>query len=158
MEIKYRKAGIDDIAELVRLRLEFSEVSSRYFKREFSDETKAILKITNTDYFTAGFLDGSLVVFVAEADDKIVATSGIMFWRHLPGPATLDGRKAVIANMYTLPEYRKQGIATELMKLQIEEAKTRGVNIINLSATEDGRKVYEKLGFKSDSDEMKLKS
>jgi GNAT superfamily N-acetyltransferase len=80
-----------------------------------------------------------------------------MFWRHLPGPLALDGRKAVIANMYTLPEYRKKGIATELMRLQIEEAKMRGVKIINLSATADGRKVYEKLGFENDENEMRLK-
>jgi GNAT superfamily N-acetyltransferase len=80
-----------------------------------------------------------------------------MFWRHLPSPIALDGRKAVIANMYTLPEYRKKGIATELMRLQIEEAKMRGVKIINLSATADGRKVYEKLGFENDENEMRLK-
>jgi GNAT superfamily N-acetyltransferase len=155
--VKYRKAEINDIPELVRLRLEFSEVSSRYFKREFSDETREILRVTNADYFTAGLLDGSLVVFVAECDNKIVGTSGIMFWRHLPGPTALDGRKAVIANMYTLPEYRKRGIATELMQLQIEEARTRGVKVINLSATADGRKVYEKLGFENDESEMKIK-
>jgi GNAT superfamily N-acetyltransferase len=156
--IKYMKAVMSDIPELVRLRLEFSEVSSRYFKREFSDETREILRVTNTDYFTAGLLDGSLVVFIAEDSDtgKIVATSGIMFWRHLPSPVALDGRKAVIANMYTLPEYRKRGIATELMRLQIEEAKTRGVKVINLSATADGRKVYEKLGFENDENEMRL--
>jgi GNAT superfamily N-acetyltransferase len=80
-----------------------------------------------------------------------------MFWRHLPGPAALDGRKAVIANMYTLPEYRKRGIATELMRLQIGEAETRDVKVINLSATADGRKVYEKLGFINDENEMRLK-
>jgi GNAT superfamily N-acetyltransferase len=155
--INYRKAGIDDIPELVRLRLEFSEVSSRYFKREFTDETREILRVTNADYFTAGLLDGSLVVFVAEDGGKIVGTSGIMFWRHLPGPAALDGRKAVIANMYTLPEYRKQGIATRLMELQLEEARVRGVKVVNLSATADGRAVYEKLGFVNDTDEMRIK-
>ncbi|MDR2531416.1 MAG: GNAT family N-acetyltransferase [Oscillospiraceae bacterium] len=157
MEIKYRKANTNDIPELVRLRLEFSEVSCNYFKLEFSDETREILRVTNADYFTAGLLDGSLVVFVAEDGGKIVSTSGIMFWRHLPGPAALDGRKAVIANMYTIPEYRKQGIATELMRLQFDEAKARGVRVINLSATEMGRKLYEKLGFEADNDEMKIR-
>jgi len=157
MGISYRKATIGDIPELVRLRLEFSEQSNRYFKREFSERTKAILRLTNTDYFTAGLLDGSLVVFIAEEGGKIVATGGLMFWRHMPGPATLDGRKAVVANMYTLPEYRKQGIASEIMRLQIDEARTRGVGVINLSATAEGRGIYEKLGFVSDNDEMKIR-
>jgi GNAT superfamily N-acetyltransferase len=157
MAISYRKADISDVPELVRLRLEFSEETSRFFKREFSDETKATLRVTNADYFTAGLLDGSLVVFIAEDNGRIAATSGLMFWRHMPGPATLDGRKAVIANMYTLPDYRRQGIATELMKLQLEEARTRDVNVINLSATADGRKVYEKLGFEPDENEMKIR-
>ncbi|MDR2559470.1 MAG: GNAT family N-acetyltransferase [Oscillospiraceae bacterium] len=157
MAINYRKAVTDDVPELVRLRLEFINDESR--GTEVSNETNAILRITNADYFTNGLLDGSLVVFIAEDSEtgKIVATSGIMFWRHLPGLVALDGRKAVIANMYTLPEYRKKGIATELVRLQIEEAKTRGVKVINLWATDMGRAVYEKFGFKTDENEMVYK-
>ena len=155
MAINYRKANIDDVPELVRLRLDFLSDASR--ETRITDEQRAILRVTNADYFTNGLLDGDLVVFLAMDSEKIAATSGIMFWRHLPGLATLDGRKAVIANMYTLPEYRKQGIATELMKLQIAEAKTRGVTVVNLSATAMGRAVYEKLGFETDETEMKIK-
>ncbi|MCL2697102.1 MAG: GNAT family N-acetyltransferase [Oscillospiraceae bacterium] len=155
--ISYRKAGVSDVPELVRLRLEFINDASRGTK--VSGEQNAILRVTNADYFTAGLLDGSLVVFLAEDSEtgKIAATSGIMFWRHLPGPAAPDGRKAVIANMYTLAEYRRQGIATELMQLQLEEASTRGVKVINLSATDMGRAVYEKIGFKADENEMVIR-
>ena len=155
--VNYRKAVMGDIPELVRLRMDFSEESNQFFKRELTDEMREILRFTNADYFSSGLLDGTLVVFLAEADGKIVGTSGLMFWRHLPSPAALDGRRAVIANMYTLPEYRGKGIATELMRLQIEEAKARGVKLINLSATAMGRAVYEKLGFEADENEMAMK-
>jgi GNAT superfamily N-acetyltransferase len=155
MAISYRKATTDDIPELVRLRIDFLNDPSR---KPLPAEQNAILRVSCADYFNAGLLDGSLVVFVAEADNgEIIATSALMFWRHIPGPVTLDGRKAVIANMYTIPEYRGKGIATQLMRLQMQEAKTRGVNAINLSATAMGRTVYEKLGFVPDGDEMKIK-
>jgi GNAT superfamily N-acetyltransferase len=156
MAINYRKAETDDIPELVQLRLDFLNDPS---KKPVSAAANEILRVTNNEYIASSLLDGSLVIFVAEdyGKGKIVGTSGIMFERRFPNPGSLDGRKAHIANMYTLPEYRGKGIATALMKLQLEEAKIRGVNYISLSATEMGRKVYEKIGFETDEEEMKIK-
>lgn len=151
-DIIYRKAVLDDLTALVELRIEFlKEV------RGLSDEEKAVLRVTNRDYILNGLLDSSLVIFIAEDDNKIVATSGIMFYRLMPGGTSQDGRRAYIANMYTLPGYRNKGIATNLMKLQIEEAKKRGLTSIFLSATEAGRPVYENLGFTDIKDNMILK-
>lgn len=149
MEIKYRKAGIDDLSTLVDLRLDFLDEA-----RGLNDEQKSVLRVTNKDYILSGLLDGSLVIFIAEDGGKIIATSGIMFYRHFPNGYTPDGRKAYIGNMYTLPEYRKKGIAAELMRLQLDEAKKRGLTAVSLSATEAGRPVYEKIGFVDVLDEM----
>lgn len=49
-----------------------------------------------------------------------------------------------------VPEYREEGIGTELMKALIEEARTSGLRIIELSCFENNPRalhVYEKLGF-----------
>ena len=151
MEIRYRKAETKDVPELVRLRIEFLGVARN---KALPPELIAVLQMTNAEYMTAGLLDGSLVVFIAEDEGKIIATSGITFFRHMPNPIYPDGRRATVANMYTLPKYRRQGIATELVRLQLEEARARGLKAVTLSATDDGRPVYEKYGFENVDDEM----
>jgi len=47
-----------------------------------------------------------------------------------------------------MPEFRNRGIASELMKLLITFAKNSGATKIHLGTTDDGRKLYEKHGFK----------
>jgi GNAT superfamily N-acetyltransferase len=58
--------------------------------------------------------------------------------------------------MYTKPGYRKNGIAKELFSKMIEEAKDRGCTKVLLNATEKGRLLYEKFGFKDTQGDMQL--
>lgn len=44
------------------------------------------------------------------------------------------GKKAYIMNMYTKPDYRRQGIAFKTLDLLVADAKTRGINAISLEA------------------------
>lgn len=47
-------------------------------------------------------------------------------------------------NMYTAPEYRRQGIAIHTLDLLVKNAKEQGVLQIVLEATDMGRLLYEK--------------
>ena len=70
----------------------------------------------------------------------------------------LEWKIGTLLNVYTYPEYRKNGIATDVIKMIIEEAKKQNVSIINLLATENGENVYKKLGFLETEDKsMRLK-
>lgn len=60
-------------------------------------------------------------------------------------------------NMYTAPEYRRQGIAYHTLDLLVKAAKEQGVTQIALEATDMGRPLYEKYGFVGMKDEMELK-
>ena len=59
-------------------------------------------------------------------------------------------------NMYTAPEYRRQGIAIYTLDLLVKDARERGVAQIALEATDMGRSLYEKYGFVKMEDEMGL--
>ena len=67
-----------------------------------------------------------------------------------------SGRKAYIMNMYTAPEYRRQGIAYKTLDLLVKEAKEKGFLQIALEATDMGRSLYKKYGFVPMKDEMEL--
>lgn len=59
-------------------------------------------------------------------------------------------------NVYTNVDYRRQGVAMKMMEILIAEAKSRGVTEISLDATEEGRTLYEKYGFRGSDECMTL--
>ncbi|NQV28371.1 MAG: GNAT family N-acetyltransferase [Rhodopirellula sp.] len=54
---------------------------------------------------------------------------------------------AWIGMMLVLPEYRRRGIARQLMLTGIDYLRSRGVTCIKLDATPLGQPLYEQLGF-----------
>jgi ribosomal protein S18 acetylase RimI-like enzyme len=72
---------------------------------------------------------------------------------HLPGNfINYEGLKGYIMNMYTLPEYRRKGICTELLKRLVETGMVMGVRSFELHATKEGEPLYIKEGFKLHSE------
>ncbi len=59
-------------------------------------------------------------------------------------------------NMYTKPDYRRQGIAFKTLDLLVADAREKGITAILLEATDMGRPLYAKYGFVKMNDEMEL--
>jgi GNAT superfamily N-acetyltransferase len=59
----------------------------------------------------------------------------------------LSGPVAGIWNVGILPEYRRRGIAAELMHNAVSEALTHGYSSTMLLASQDGLPLYERLGY-----------
>ena len=75
----------------------------------------------------------------------------------IPKPSNILGKIGYVFNVYTKKEFRNMGLATRLMSLVICESKKLGVGELYLNATDDGKKVYEKLKFQREDNEMCLK-
>jgi GNAT superfamily N-acetyltransferase len=94
---------------------------------------------------------------VAEAEGRIIATSGlVLFWRP-PNVSNPTGRDGLVINVYTLPEWRGQGIARRLLETLIAHTRTTSVRRLWLYATEEGHPLYAKLGFQPIDDGMELR-
>ncbi|WP_439743805.1 GNAT family N-acetyltransferase [Bacillus pseudomycoides] len=65
-------------------------------------------------------------------------------------------KAAYILNMYTLPEYRGNGLAEKLLEHCIEECEENGVKRIWLHPSKDGELLYKKMGFTYKENEMEL--
>ncbi len=79
---------------------------------------------------------------------KQVAGIGSMETRIIPGNfKNPSGRWGYILNMYTVPEFRKRGVARAILDKLIETGKHRGLTAFELLATKEGQPVYEKAGF-----------
>lgn len=141
--IEYRKATIDDISLLVKTRIEFLNDVNNIS----TEEDREQLRINNTIYFENAFKNNSFIAWIALYEGNIVATSGLTFYFLPPNMSSPDGKTAYIGNMYTLPDFRNQGIASHLFDLIMNEAKSLGCKKVLLNATDAGKSVYEKYGF-----------
>lgn len=97
---------------------------------------------------------GTYTGLLLEQNGRVVGGAGIL-WQDLPPNAHTLGMRAYIMNVYVGPQHRGQKLAQMLMQEVLAECQRRGVNVITLTASDAGRPIYEKLGFKPQA-EMRL--
>jgi ribosomal protein S18 acetylase RimI-like enzyme len=110
------------------------------------------------EWFTRLVEDRTTARFpVIEVDGDIVATAIGTLELGVPNPQCRRGRTARLANVITLPEHRGRGYGTLLVRDVIGWARSIDADRVDLSATPDGQRLYEKLGFNlTKSPRMKL--
>jgi GNAT superfamily N-acetyltransferase len=90
--------------------------------------------------------EGSRIA-VMVIDAKLVSTAIGTLDVGVPNPHCPTGRAVRLANVVTLPEYRGLGYATALVLDVIAWARIVQADRVDLGATPDGQRIYEKLGF-----------
>lgn len=57
------------------------------------------------------------------------------------------GPEALVLNVYVEPDWRRRGVAEALMRRLLADLDARGIRRIVLHASDEGRRLYERLGF-----------
>jgi GNAT superfamily N-acetyltransferase len=84
---------------------------------------------------------------VIEVDGDLVATAIGTLELGVPNPQCPRGRTVRLANVITFPGHRCRGYGTQLVLYVIEWARSIDADRVDLSATSDGQRIYEKAGF-----------
>ncbi len=84
---------------------------------------------------------------VIEVDGELVATAIGTLEIGVPNPQCVRGRTVRLANVITLPGHRGQGHGTTLVLDVVAWARSIAADRVDLSATEEGQHIYEKIGF-----------
>jgi GNAT superfamily N-acetyltransferase len=102
------------------------------------------------DRFAADLGSGELVAWICLDGAAAVAASGLACPASDSARAELGLRsgEALVFNMFTRPRYRRRGIASELLALAIGEARSCGLVRLALQPSDDGRRLYERAGFR----------
>jgi len=87
---------------------------------------------------------------------RVAGGGGVLLSPWPANPKDPCTQRAVILNVYTEPEFRKRGIARQVMQTVMAWVKEHGFHSVNLHASDEGRHLYEKLGFKA-TNEMRLR-
>ncbi len=149
-----RRAVEEDIDTLVELRLTYIEY---HFGELTVQEKEAMIKQL-PGYFR-DHINRDFIAYLAEDKGKAVSSAYLIIHEKPANPHFITGKTGLFLNVYTNPNYRKQGLATSILKKLIQEARNLQVSYIELNATEAARPIYDKLGFiekVSDNTEMRL--
>lgn len=121
----------------------------------FGEEPSARLLVANRRYYRKHIAESTHYAIVAKWNGKDAGCGSVCFTDELPSPDNQSGKCAYLMNIYVRDPFRQHGIAHEIVKRLIDEAKARECGKIYLETTADGRPVYESLGFRDLPDMMK---
>ncbi len=141
--MQIRKATIEDIGLLVELRLDYIRADWG----SLPEEQKAAIRAQFRPYLMAHLPAGDFVAMLAMEGETVMAAAYLVISEKPANPTYPNGLTGLILNVLTYPPYRRWGIATRLLESLIEQARERNVSCLELSATEEGRPLYERLGF-----------
>ncbi len=153
-KMDFRKATIEDLDVLVTTRIEVLRAANNL---DESIDMSEVEQQTRT-YYSIALSDDTHTAYLVFDGNRFAGAGGVSYFKVMPTYHNPSGEKAYIMNMYTAPEYRRQGIAYKTLDLLVNDAKRRGITAISLEATDMGRPLYEKYGFVKMNDEMELRS
>jgi GNAT superfamily N-acetyltransferase len=150
--ITIRKATPDDAEIIYQQRLAMFEG----IWGSLDPDGVAVMEETFVPWVRRGLADGSYRGWLACAEDgRTIAGGGLIFHEWMTSPRNPDSRRAYIANIYTQPNYRRNGIARRIMLTILDWCRAEGFTGVSLHASPFGRPLYESLGFEP-TNEMRL--
>ncbi|MEH7111420.1 GNAT family N-acetyltransferase [Neobacillus niacini] len=149
-EIKFRIATEQDLDRIVEMLAddELGRKRERYEQPLPESYTKAFKAITS---------DPNNELIVAYQDNEVIGVQQITFTPYITHQG---GWRATIEGVRTTPSLRGKGVGTELIKWAIQRANERGCHLIQLTTDKqrvDSLRFYERLGFKSTHEGLKMK-
>lgn len=149
MSITYRRLAEPDLETFISMRIvQLREEGAT----EDIDLVPALM-----DYYHRHMAEGTFVSWLAIDGNKIVGTSGMSFVEKPPYFSCPSGKIGLLSSMYTDPDYRRQGIAKELLRRVVEEASEYGCGSVQITASDMGVLLYTDFGFVKNGNFMQYK-
>ena len=145
MDIQYKKLTNAELDEFINMRI--TQLTEEYTSTGRTVPEGVDLKSSLKDYYDSHMADGTFVSWLAIDGDRIIGTSGMSFVEKPPYFTCPTGRLGLLSSMYTDPNYRRMGIARELLHRVVEEARAYGCGAVHITASDMGVKLYTAYGF-----------
>ena len=139
VEIRYQRLSEKELDIFIRMRI-------TQLREEGATEDVDLVPALK-DYYHRHMADGTFVSWLAFDKEKIIGTSGMSFVEKPPYFGCPNGRIGLLSSMYTDPEYRRKGIAKELLSRVMDEAGNYGCGVVQITASDMGVLLYTDFGF-----------
>ena len=147
-----RRATPADVATIVAHRIAMFHDMGRFPRGDGGVAAEALARAT-ADYLAGSVADGTYAGWLAvDADGGVVGGAGVLLRADVPRQGVdgrvLTGPQALLLNVYTVPAWRRRGIAAVLVRTAVDWADARGCSAVVLHASDAGRLLYERLGLR----------
>jgi GNAT superfamily N-acetyltransferase len=134
-----------DTEKLIKLRFDYFTTEGF----EMTAESAALIKAQLESYYPE-HINRDFFAALAEDDKGNVLSSAflVIFEKPANSRSFPTGKTGLLLNVLTYPEHRRKGFAKRILERLIEEAKRHNLSYIELSSSEMGKALYEKLGFR----------
>ena len=149
MAVEYRRLTDKELDTFIEMRINQL--------REEGAKENIDLRPALKDYYNRHMREGTFVSWIAVDGDKIIGTSGMSFVEKPPYFGCPNGKIGLLSSMFTNPDYRRKGIAKELLHRVVEEARKFGCGTIQITASDMGVKLYTAYGFVHNGNFMQYK-
>jgi GNAT superfamily N-acetyltransferase len=145
-----RAADADAFAEQrIQIFQSLGQLEARADIERFRSETRAA--------FLEALEQGSGVVWLASNHaGEIVGSAALLFWPRFPSIQVPTRAEAYLAHLFVRPDARRRGLGSALVCAALAEARRRKLVRLRLHATEEGRDLYETLGFRPRTNDMDI--
>ncbi len=151
-ELTIREAGAADLETILHHRRSMF----RDMGEGTAEELDRMVEVART-WLARAVADGSYRHWLAvDASGRVAGGGGVLLSPWPANPHDPCTERAVILNVYTEAEFRRRGIARLVMETILDWIKAYGLRAVNLHASDEGRALYEKLGFEA-TNEMRLR-
>ena len=152
MEIVYKKLSEEELDTFIDMRI--TQLTEEYVSEGREVPKDVDLRSALLDFYHRHMADGTFVSWLALDGDKIIGTSGMSFVEKPPYFTCPSGKLGLLSSMFTDPNYRRMGIAKELLHRVVEEARAYGCGAVHITASDMGVKLYTAYGFKHNGNFM----
>ena len=149
MKIEYRRLTEKELNTFIDMRI-------KQLREEGAKEDIDLAPALK-QYYIRHMGDGTFVSWLAFDGDKIIGTSGISFVEKPPYFGCPSGKIGLLSSMFTDPDYRRKGIAKELLTRDVQDAKEYGCGTVQITASDMGVKLYSNFGFVPNKNFMQYK-
>jgi GNAT superfamily N-acetyltransferase len=151
-----RDATLDDVQILAKHhRKMFQEIWEQKGLRIEIDRAQE-LEFAYIDKITKQIPEGVCKAWVIENDDEILASGAITIVSFVPVPFDLGHTVAYLHSMYTEKTHRGKKCAQKIVDRAVQYCKENGISRMLLNASDAGKPIYEKEGFISSPETMRL--
>lgn len=140
MRYVVRMLGPDDATAFRRVRLDALQLHPEAFTASYEDEARF-----NEAQFAERLAAPGLTRFGGFAGDQLVGLVGLNLRSGLK-----ERHKATLFSMYVAAEYRRSGLAPDLVTAVIEKAREAGALVLHLFVTAGNapaQRLYRRMGF-----------
>lgn len=155
-DVRIRRATLADVPALARHR-----VGMYHDMGHIAESEEARLLVASSAYFRSALESGEYLAWLAVTStpaEEVVAGAGLIVRKMIPRPGPtgiIEEREAQVVNVYTEHAWRRRGIAALVMRQLIDYTRANHLNRVSLHSSDDGRRLYESLGF-APTNEMRL--